>query len=374
MTAKSPTGSSLTGWEQLQLLCLLLTDSEPTSYIERINSTDSWPTLVDLASSHQCLPALAAKLNACAHLSCAPETTPASLNGLGRQVAVRTMSIYAQALRLAETLNKAEITPIFLKGTATLLSSKAADFAARDQADIDVVVEPANLRAACEQLVEAGYRFTTTRPNDNKGNVTTHRDIERALKESRYHHHLPPMTHPKATALVELHRYHLPAGFDQAGILEDLLNTAATHTAGDIRFRVPSFEHRAIHLILGSFVHDGYAATCRVPIRPALDYIQLMSEATADDTKIDNASVAQTCGIRGEQFFYLLKWLFEVEAPILFTEAKANALTERLIKARYNNARTATYLDTLGRVRHLGKKMLVSPGKLTGYIRNNLKG
>lgn len=89
------------------------------------------------------------------------------------------MQISAQALKLTRQLNRAGIAPLFLKGTARLLTADDKKLGFRKQLDIDLLVEPTQLEAACELFLADGYSFSRIPENSTVQPVVLQEAVRR---------------------------------------------------------------------------------------------------------------------------------------------------------------------------------------------------
>jgi len=352
-------------WSVFRVLCRVLGGQDPSALTECIN-TGQFQPLFDMARMQDLLPALAVRCN---ELSANSQVLSEPVAGLLKQALMdntrRNMHISAQAIKITRRLNEAGITPLFLKGTAHLLTGEARTLGFRKQMDIDLVVQPRELQAAGDIFLADGYRFsrisdhTRTEPL-NPG------DTAHAIKSSYAHHHLPPLEKAGYVATVELHRHFLPRRFQPENPLEALFSRAREIERHHAVFKVPCVEHQLIHLILGNVVHDGHLARRDFPIREACDYIALVSRV---EGMLDHGLVSQRCGKDYATFSRLVSELMGYTPPEPF--GKAIDITHRLqlMQKRYNLPGVAKMLDTHARVSHLAWSMLSNPLKLPAYLR-----
>ena len=89
-------------------------------------------------------------------------------------------------------LNAIGVTPIVLKGGATLITGVSDPYYIRYMNDIDILVKPEQLEAATSQMIDNGYVL-----DDDAY------DIDEYL-----HHHQSPLKKVNSQCYVELHRWH----------------------------------------------------------------------------------------------------------------------------------------------------------------------
>jgi hypothetical protein len=291
----------------------------------------------------------------------------------------RNMQITAQALKLARCLNREGIAPLFLKGTALLLDTARTPLGFRRQLDIDVIVPAAQLPRACQAMLADGYRYLgqpgdadragLARAKPKPMRTSVHDDNARALCDSRYHHHLPPMIKEGYNSPVELHRSHLPRRFQADNPTGPLFSAARNLKLQGAEFLLPAIEHQIIQLVLGSFLHDGYAARYDLCLRSALDYGAMLEEPTRNP---DVALLRRQCGKALAVFHTLVIELmgFNPKCPI----GQPADIRWRLgmMQRRMNSPELRQWLDKQARLRHLGRSMVTSSGKLPAYLRRQI--
>ena len=154
MSSTLPSNSSV-----YRLLCRILGGQDQTVLKECVDA-GLIPQLFDTAQHYNLLPALAVRCN---EREVGPnlvgEERAATLKKALVENTRRNMSICAQAVKFTRQLNKEGIIPVFLKGTARLLTSASDCLGFRKQIDIDVIVQPGELESACEVFLADGYKF-----------------------------------------------------------------------------------------------------------------------------------------------------------------------------------------------------------------------
>lgn len=279
---------------------------------------------------------------------------------------LRNMKISAQALKLAAQLNQAGITPLFLKGTARLLSPHTGAIGFRKQADIDLIVQPAELNAAAEVLLADGYCFYRVPKNASAAPAKVP-DAASAIEFGAAHHHLPPLAKSGYATTVELHRHFLPGRFQRHTALEPLFDSARTITGRGAAYRVPSTEYQLIHLVLGKLVHDGYLARRTFPIREACDFIDLVDDARDG---VDEQLVVHHCGSDIALFAGLVADLMAYTTPQITLAGRDDVADYiRVMHRRFHSPVTGRLLDAYARLCHLMFSLAYSPAKLPAYLR-----
>ncbi len=352
-------------WSVFKLLCRIIGGQDESAFRTAVLN-NLLPRLVEMAESQDLLPALAMRIDK-------QPTIKAIINAAELQrleQALRdnirlNMQSVMQALKLARTLNKAGITPTFLKGTAQLLTVNNNRLGFRKQVDIDLVVAPQELKTACAALLDAGYSFYRV-ASKARGEPGEYLDINEAFRTSANHHHLPSLIMEGYASHVELHRHFLPKRFQRRTPLEPLLTTANQHESHGATFCVPSAEYQIIHTVLGKLVHDGYLARRDFPVREGCDYIDLLKSV---EGQVERKLVERHCGENCTIFTQLVAALMGYQVGE--TGGTADNIKHRLqlMEMRYTRGETAQLLNTYGRVIHLGSGIIYSPAKLPAYLK-----
>jgi|GEM_PF-2624588 len=340
-----------TNWSLFRMLCRVLGGQDNHVLADSV-AADLFPQLVDMAETQEVLPALAVRCDeqrADGHSLDGPEIACPENERLRqalRNNTLRNMHISAQALKLCKILNVAGIVPVFLKGTAQLLGTNMPNLGFRKQLDIDVLVQPTQLDAAVEVLLEDGYRFYES----STGSL---------------HHHLPELEKDDCVAMVELHRHFLSKRFQHRNSLEPLFSTAVSKESHGARFLVPSTEYQIIHLVLGRMVNDGHMARRTFPLREACDYIHFQETAKGG---IDYTLVAKHCG---KNYLRYAKLVAELMAyPPAEPMPGQIGIDARLqtMQKRFNLSTVRAVLDAYARSLHLTQAVIFSPEKLPAYL------
>jgi hypothetical protein len=321
--------------------------------------------LVDMAQHNDVLPALAVRCEEQQIDSASLDNTRDELLQQAlRDNTVRNMQISAQAIKLTKRLNAAGITPLFLKGTALLLTENEKNLGFRKQIDIDLLVESGQLEAAAEVFLADGYGFYEF-PADSTSTPTRLPDTKTAMKRSAAHHHITPLVKDGYAATVELHRHFLPKRFQNRNPLEALFNTASEQQSHNANFLIPSAEWQIIHLLLGKIIHDGHLARRTFPIREACDYINVLGSKTGS---INQELIERHCGNAYPIFSQLIAKLMDYSPKETANTHYDISRRLRIMQKRYNSPGTAKMLDAHARALHLGNSLLHNPAKLPTYL------
>jgi hypothetical protein len=216
----------------------------------------SWPWLVRLASEHQVAPGVS---NALARWGLR-DALPADLVDYFEAIAAlnreRNERIRQDAMSLGAMLSGVGILPVFLKGTADLLTGLRPDPGERMQQDIDILV-PADSLVECARLL---------RQNGYESEIEGGKPLA---------HHAPPLWRAGDAATVELHSDVLAYPFANLLPAEETLASARRITCAGAIVGVPAPFARVVHLVAHAQLVDLGLAYGRVGLRQALDLAYL---------------------------------------------------------------------------------------------------
>lgn len=351
-------------WSLFKLLCHWVCQGNDSAPAQLSAVALDYDSLLELAREQQVEAALAQRLDIPDGLPALPELHRTSLQAAAMETSRRNLQITAQALKLARCLNRVGIVPMFLKGTAGLLREGGMRTGFRQQLDVDLIVPANELENAATALMEDGYGFCTGQdPISGKPLLAEGGYSRRARNEA--HHHLLPMVKPGYACTVELHRHFLPRRYQNANPLGLLLARGRKLERHDSSFLVPDTEHELIHMIIGRFVHDGYAARYDFPIRSGLDFITALSASSHEP---DWDFIAYRCGGTLNLFRELVSELGGYPERSAAGRSRETAAWLRRIERRYNAPGWARLLDGQARLRHLASSLRYTPAKLPGYL------
>jgi hypothetical protein len=357
---KMPTGNFVV----FQMLCKVLGGQDQTALNECIAAM-LLPRLFDMARSLDLLPALAVR---CSEQNVDTVTLGEEKAGLLERAlmdnTLRNMKISAQALKLTRQLNQAGISPLFLKGAAQLLTQRTGNIGFRKQVDIDLIVQPGEIKAAGDVFLADGYSFCQF-PGNSAAVPITPGDTASAIKLSAAHHHLPPLVKNGYAATVELHRHFLDRRFQRGNPLEALFSTAHQVESHGATFQVPATEYQIIHLVLGKLRTDGHLARRTFPIREACDFIELLENAEGE---VNQQLVLQHCGRSFPLFYALVCELMAYPPRISVAEPEDTANFTWMMQKRFESIAFCTLLDVYARADYLVHALAHSPAKLPAYL------
>jgi len=140
--------------------CLTLTRfNERTNEFKQQLATDkiNWDKIVKVSSGHMVIPALYLNLKRADLLTYLPKDLVAYFADITRLNKERNLALLKQVNNINSLLNKHDIKPVFLKGTAHLLENLYQDTAERMIGDIDFLVKDTEVISAAKLLINNGY-------------------------------------------------------------------------------------------------------------------------------------------------------------------------------------------------------------------------
>lgn len=189
-----------------------------------------WPAVVSLANQSLTTPQLAAAVLRSADPP--PADIVAFLEEVLGRNRERNRRLWRQLVEALEALNARGIVPVALKGAALWLwSGEASD---RLLSDIDLLVEPAEAKAAITALEDAGFRVA--------------RRQDGALA-----HVVAELGRPQDAGYIDLHQR--PPG--PPGVVETADFAARYREVEGRRVRAPDAAAQILHLVLHDQFHDG---------------------------------------------------------------------------------------------------------------------
>ncbi|HEX6978093.1 MAG TPA: nucleotidyltransferase family protein [Alphaproteobacteria bacterium] len=307
--------------------CLIAVPGAPPALV--IQGGLPWTALIAAANDALVTPALHAPLRRC---EAVPEDVRAYLGELHARNVRRNLRLRQQAAELIAALNRRGITPLLLKGAATLFEDGNPFVNGRMIADLDIVVERDRLGDAVAVLAALGY----TR-----------------LPVAVAPHGAGDFVRPGQPGAIDLHVELLTV--PQLLALETALTRSLIREADGIRFRVLDPTDRVLHLLLHDLVQDYGYYDGRLNLRHLYDVATLMRRDVAVDWSALRRHLAAFRLEAGIDF-----WLCAIE--MLFGIAPPDRLPFRL----------RTRLLVRWALLQLRYRPLVRPGQILGNLRRSL--
>jgi len=197
-----------------------------------------WPLVVEAADHHLVAPALGWCVRGEECIPVDVRQCFETLLDLNR----RRNVIIERALEAAVgSLNDAGITPMLLKGAATLAEDLYPDPGIRVVGDLDLLVRERDAEAADAALERAGFRLEAPLPNFD-----------------RDPHHLPPRVHTVLRVSLDLHTRPVVSAIRTLLDASQVLDNGRPRTWRGRALLLPDPAHWMIHTIAHSQITDGH--------------------------------------------------------------------------------------------------------------------
>lgn len=228
-----------------------------------------WEQLVWVSSDHLVLPALYLNVKGAGLLPDLPEDLIDHLEEITSLNRNRNLEIIKQAKEITSLLNKHNISPIFLKGTAHLLSGLYKDIAERMVGDIDFLVAEKDLIIAGEILIEEGYvSLGFGKFDPDTLSITKH---------------YPRLKNENYVSAVEIHRQPIEIPWDKNFNYELIEKSKKRINIGVDAF-IPSCEHQILHNLLNVQLNDKAFIMTKIYLRQMYDLLLLSNSINPLDT------------------------------------------------------------------------------------------
>lgn len=198
-----------------------------------------WEKIVSISTAHLVFPALYLQLKSSGLLPLLPPDLVEYMEEFTALNRERNAQIIAQAREISLLLNRHNLTPVFIKGTAHLLDNLYKDIAERMVGDIDILVHETDMERAAAVLTDAGYKPLYAHIPEN---VVIQKHYPRLVKDGHI-------------AAVEIHRQLFTFPNEKLLDCEVILNESRKPDL-DIKACIPKDEHQVIYNILNVQLGD----------------------------------------------------------------------------------------------------------------------
>lgn len=245
-----------------QLIAQILAFTANTKALEtklrKLNDTD-WEDLVKIASAHLVLTTVYCRLQQKQLLYILPKDLKIYLHDLTAINRNRNNTIFKQIEALSQLLKTNNINHVFIKGAALLVADYYNDFGERMICDIDILIEPTQLKKASQLIQTLGYHS---------------QPLTFGLKYKQPHN--APLLMPKkeGIATVELHRHVLHKYSKKFLPTKNLLDQKVSYKT----FYIPSKQQLLSHIILNFEINDYGYNQIRLGFRNVYDFIMVLNE------------------------------------------------------------------------------------------------
>ena len=226
-------------------------------------SDSDWNRFVHTASTELILPSLDGALTDLGLKGDLPPHVAVFLSSVRQLNRERNRKILDELKSICLLLNKKDIEPVLLKGTAHLVAGIYPDIGTRFLADIDLLISEKDFCGTLEALRALGYVSEETDP-----------------VEFTIGHAYPPLRRGNS-AEVDLHR-SLGLGSCKSFLsASEVLGDSVRREFEGVRLRVPSPEHLVTHHLMHSQMHDSYRDRIWPSLRSFYD-LALLQETFGD--------------------------------------------------------------------------------------------
>ena len=162
----------------------------------------------------------------------------------------------------ARALLACGITPVLLKGSASLVDGLYPDLGMRILGDLDLLVPAADAETASKALADAGF------DEFDRGSA---RPVPFTVP-----HHLPMQSHRSTGVGVELHHTVMPPPFARMLDAQHVLQSAHSITFRGMVLAQPSPTHRVLHNVAHDQLADAAYARRTISLRQLLDLTMIV--------------------------------------------------------------------------------------------------
>ena len=216
-----------------------------------------WETFVFTGSNHLVLPALYHKFFTCGLLDQLPRDLCAHLEIIFRLNEKRNQQILKQAVEMNRVFRSAGISPVFIKGVASLVRGIYTHPAERMLSDIDCVFSRSEVYDAVEILRKEGYTHANYREEDLP-----------------LMHHFPTLTGPGSVVPVDLHFAPVAGGYSRyLRSWEDRTTVVDDFPVAEMM--VPGLEDMAVLNFLHSQIQDHGDYYAKVSLKNLYEFYQI---------------------------------------------------------------------------------------------------
>lgn len=275
--------------------CLTL-DEKPDHREEIKNTLNNYHTLdrfIQLCSEHLILPAIYLKFRKHNLFENWPDEYSEHLREIHQLNHNRNLELLKQIDKINTMLAKADIKPVYLKGTAHLQNGLYSDIGERMIGDIDFLVQEKDYLKSAQVLINNGYKSQTQHYCD----LTT-------LK------HYPPLSRADVVTDVEIHR--LAVNIEYTSYFSSKIIFKQKRK---INNKTNCFVQSNEHAIIQNFIHsqlvDKGHLLKQFPLRSLYDFY-LLSKKT-DLKAVLRKTEAQN---KASDYFLFAKEIFDISNPL----------------------------------------------------------
>lgn len=264
----------MTNWQIYLLLASMLGGKNLKGNVEKANLSNCWAELLELSSHQMVTSQLGIILKNNSHAWKAVQTEEAAyLDEIVSLNAQRNVQLIQQTIEIIQALNKLNIVPLIMKGTAQLLLLEERYYGYRMQMDIDLLVHPSDMQQATQSLKKLGYQYSKEGEN---GLEPVPDELALSLLASyKQHKHLPPLVKDGARAAVELHRHLYSKRYQKYYDISEVFERSKLTNINKLSWHQLSFEDECQLLLTGGYIDPRLKPSFSLPLRLVRDYLDL---------------------------------------------------------------------------------------------------
>lgn len=220
-----------------------------------------WVDLMDVAMDHLAVPALACAVEQKSLGDQLPSLVNRHLDAMLRLNRSRNQQLREEALEIADALNEIDIVPIFMKGSAGLLTGFYDEPGIRIMSDLDVLV-PLDTADDCRHhLTGLGFKSVPMIRHPRNKAIET---FERS----------------SSIAPIDLHHQVFDYEYQKILSAQDVMRDCVTHNCHHAEFAVPSATHQVMINVGHAQLNDRGYWYGNLPIRLLHDLAWLQRKAS----------------------------------------------------------------------------------------------
>ncbi|MBK8185199.1 MAG: nucleotidyltransferase family protein [Candidatus Competibacteraceae bacterium] len=257
-------------WVALEFItrCLSVSQDPDNAKAVRaaINSQSlDWDIVLEIAETQKMAPTIWASLRNKGFVKDLPPNICGDLFKQHLLNTIRNKGLREQAIEAICQLNALGITPILLKGGASLFVDTFIDAGSRVMSDLDILIPKESASDCWNHLINTlGYSPIEDNPY--------------FFIDYRTHHHLRPLARPNSYGTIELHHSALPNS--AARILATSLiwrESKLVPNSLGLLVRIPSPTHRVLHNILHADLINKTYAQARISLRSLHELVTMQT-------------------------------------------------------------------------------------------------
>ena len=284
-----------------------------------LNKQIPWSEIIEIANQNYLIPALYAELKVKQLFEILPDK---QLQEYLYAVYVfnneRNEQIIEQLKDILSILKPFHITPLLLKGSASLCEKDYLSIGVRHLTDIDILIKEEELDQAFNEMVKSGYSFVKE---------------EHELPLDKEFHHIEPISKEGMPTSVELHRTVL-AKIAREYMLDfsKHITKSSHHDFLDVEIFTPTY--RLYHAFLHTELQDDNHRIKLLDLRHLFDFTVLVHKYSdqIDWKLLKQLVVENNCIEILNDYLYMAKIFFSLETPLTTENQKTKQHYNMILK------------------------------------------